>query len=348
MTLTELSYYTRRSAPLVVIFFLILLIVYYIFKLLFIYLDLNKPKAIYTNTIFGKITPPKVENPLKKTDFDYFFDTVEGVPISASETARVYYLPPSNTRFGYREKIYLMAKNLGFDTTAVKHNLIGKEAVFSDGKQQLTIDITNFNFSYQYQFTGDEEFFLNTLVPPRETVENKAVDYLKSIGRYPNELAQGKTNLIYLYFDRETKNLSLEQNPNKANMIEIDFYRPDVDIFPVVSPTYFNSQNFLIIIFFGEESKILKAQIKFFEKSEEQYGVYPLKTGEKAWEELKAGQGIIVSAPVDKNQVTIKKMFFAYFDPDIYQDYFQPVYVFLGEENFVGYVPAVSNEYLIK
>jgi hypothetical protein len=39
-------------------------------------------------------------------------------------------------------------------------------------------------------------------------------------------------------------------------------------------------------------------------------------------------------------------MFLAYYDPDIYQEYLQPVYVFVGEPNFIAYVPAISNEYL--
>lgn len=349
MTLTELSYNFRRSLPFVVIFFLLMLIVFYLIKLLIIYFDLKKPRLIYTNTVFGKIKPPHIEKPIKNTQLNYTFDTIEGEPISASETAKVYFIPEAATRFGYREKIYLMAKNLGFDTTSIKHKLVGKEASFTKDKQQLTIDITNFNFSYQYQFTGDEEFFLNTLVPFGSEAENKAIDFLKNLGRYPVELSRSKTNLIYLYFDRLTKNLSIVDNPNQANLVEVDFYRPDIDTFPVVSPTYFNSQNVVVMIFYGErEFKIVKAQIKFFEKSAEQFGIYPVKTGTTAWEDLKAGRGIIVSTPKDANQVVIKNMFIGYFDPDIYQEYLQPVYVFLGEGNFVGYVPAVTEEYLIE
>jgi len=348
MTLTELSYYSRRSLPFVIIFTLILFIVFYIFKLFFLYLDLNKPKKIITNTVFGKIKKPFIKEPVKTGQLNYILDTVEGEPTSASETAKVFFLPASATRFGYREKIYLIAKSMGFDTTVVKHKLVGKEASFNDDKQELTIDITNFNFSYQYQFTGDEAFFLNAFVPKRSEIENKGINFLKNIGRYPNELAQGKISPpIYLFYDQATKNLSIVDNPNKANMVEIDFYRPDVDIFPIVSPTFFNSQNYLVMTFFGDEYKVVKAQIKFFEKSDEEKGVYPLKTGQIAWDELKVGKGIIASAPQDSKSITIKQMFFAYFDPDIYQEYLQPVYVFLGNGNFVGYVPAITDDYLL-
>jgi len=36
-----------------------------------------------------------------------------------------------------------------------------------------------------------------------------------------------------------------------------------------------------------------------------------------------------------------------YLDPDFYQPYLQPVYLFLGEDQFVAYVPAVSTNHLI-
>jgi hypothetical protein len=39
-------------------------------------------------------------------------------------------------------------------------------------------------------------------------------------------------------------------------------------------------------------------------------------------------------------------MFLGYYDPDIYQKYLQPVYVFLGNNGFVAYVPAIKEEYV--
>ena len=53
--------------------------------------------------------------------------------------------------------------------------------------------------------------------------------------------------------------------------------------------------------------------------------------------------GFVVAGTQGQKNVTIKSMKLGYFDPDIYQNYLQPVYVFLGEGDFVGYVPAVKN-----
>lgn len=352
MTLTELSYWSRKFLPFIVIGFILFLIVFYALRLTFLYLGLKKP-TLYTNTIFGPIKKPYIANATSSAQFSLSLDTIEGEPISATRTAKIYFLPEAATRFGYREKIYLIANTFGFNTQIVRHQLDGKEARFSDFAQDLSVDITNFNFTYKYKFEKNAALFAGAISPSKEVAENKAVDFLKTVGRYPDELATGKRNVIYLKYDPITNEISETQRVSEANMVEVDFYRPDVEADPspmtIVSPAYFNSQNYVIMVMkekdYNKEFKILRAQVRFFEKSDAQVGIYPLKTGDVAWQQLKDGKGIVVSTPKNLQKVVIKKMDIAYFDPDVYQEYLQPVYFFLGENNFVAYVPAVLDSY---
>lgn len=347
-TLTEVSYYTRKFLPFGILAFIILFIMFYAVKLLFMTLfGFRGPQKVYTNTVFGKIKKPQVKVASPPAGLKFTLDTIEGRPVTATQAAKVYFLPPQAARFGYREKIYLVAKTLGFDTALIKHKLIDTEASFVDSKQKLAIDITNFNFQYQYSFEKDPAVFTKTVIPSKNEIENKAINFLKTVGRYPEELSKGKTNIIYLRYNPQTKGFTFFPRPTAdVNAAEVDFYRPDVDGLSSVSPSYFNSQHFVIMTFYDSGTfKVLKAQIKFFEKSEEQVGTYPVKSGETAWQELQAGGGMIISFPGQKSEVTIKNMFMGYLDPDFYQDYLQPVYVFLGESNFVAYVSAVDNSY---
>lgn len=346
MTLTELSYYSRRMLPLFIIFSIVFFIFVYAIKLMFIYLDLAKPHIVYTNPVFGPISQPMIKDASASAGYAFTLDTIEGQPITSSEAAKVYFLPQSSARFGYTQKIYPIAKLFGFDIELIKHNLADKIATFVDGKRKLAIDITNYNFRYEYAFNKNPKLFEQSAIPSRNEIENKTIDFLKTVGRYPEELAKGKTNIVYLQYNTDQENMTPVQRSVDANAVEIDFYRPDIDTFSTVSPSYFNSQNFMVLAFQENEMVILRAQIAFFEKSEEQIGVYPLKTGDVAWEELKTGKGIVVSPGKTNREVSIKKMFTAYFDSDTYQQYLQPVYVFLGSDNFVGYVPAVVNKYL--
>jgi len=348
MTLTEVSYYARKFLPFVIIFCLLILVIFYLLKIVFFYATPSKKETVYYNPVFGKINQPKISNKEASTTakLNYIFDTVEGIPITATESAKIYYLPPETPKFGYREKIYLIAKILGFDTEKIKHKLVDKEAIFNDGNSELKIDIGNYNFSFEQKFTKDSSIFTNTTIPSKNEIENKAISFLTAVGRYPDELAKGRTNIVYFSYNPIGNQMIPTQNINEANVVEVDFYRGDLEGFSVVSPKYFNSQNYVVMAFNESEYKILRAQIKYFEKSENQIGVYPIKTGESAFEDLKNGKATIISESQGNKDIIIKKMFMAYFDPDIYQDYLQPVYVFLGEKNFAAYVPAIVNDYL--
>lgn len=350
MTLTELSYYTRKSAPFLILFGLIFLIIFYSFKLLFIVLESSKPKPIITKTIFGKISQPLINNATSSAGFNFTLDNIEGTPVTATETAKIYFLPKPTTRFGYREKIYLMAKTFGFDTEVIKHKLEDNLASFFDGKRTLTIDIGNFNFKYEETFDSTDSALLaksSYYIPSKKEIENKAIDFLKTIGRYPDELAKGEVEIIYLKYDPQYQSYVNVNNKNEANLVEVDFYRLAIDDIPITTPRFFKSQNYIVFLFQEGGFKVVKSQIAFYEKSETQIGIYPVKSGEEAWQELVSGKAMVVSAREGIKNITIKDMKFYYLDPDIYQPYLQPVYVFYDDKDFVAYVSAVKNEYYL-
>ncbi len=348
MTLTEVSYYSRKLLPFAVIGMLVLLILFYAVKLLFLVLQGPQVQQTYINPVFNKITPPRISNASGSAGLNFTLDTIEGEPVTASQTAKVFYIPPTATRFGYKEKAYLMAQTLGFNTETMKYELKQTQAVMSDPLQTLTVDISNFNFLYEFRFERNQALFQGLTIPAETDITNKAIDFLKSVNRYPDELAQGKTNIVYLNYDPIANSMTRADRAQDANMVEVDFFRPDIDGFSTVTSKFPNSQNFVLMIFKNQDFKILRAQVNFFEKSTDQVGVYPLRSGALAWSELKEGKGIVLSGDQNQKNVTIKTMFTAYYDPDTYQDYLEPVYVFLGTNNFYAIIPAVDSGYLTK
>lgn len=348
MTLTELSYYVRRALPFVVLFGLMFLIIFYSFKLYFIYLEASRSNVLSTKITFGKIEGPKLPEATSSAGFEFTLDTIEGVPVTSTASATIFFNPETPTRFGYREKIYLMAKTFGYDTETIRHKLVDKTATFEEGGTKLDIDISNFNFKYnQSDLLETNEFVTGSIMMSKTDVVNKAIDFLKRTGRYPDELSRGTTNVIYLKYDPAHGDFVNVERAIEAQAVEVDFYRPTVQDISIVTPKFFNSQNYVIMNFKNGEPNVIRAQVSFFEKSEEQTGIYPLKTGEEALAKLNAGQGKIVAGRAGTKTVAIKKMFTAYLDPNVYQTYFQPVYVFLGEDDFVAYVTAVKDEYLL-
>lgn len=351
MTLTELSYYFRKIAPFAILGCIVVFILYYSVQLLILLTQLKGPtveeQKLVINTAFGPIPKPIIGEGTSSAGFQMTLDTIDGVPIVASPTANVYFLPKSPARFGFRENVYVMAKNLGIDTAFTDFKLNGDIATFTDTANKLSVNITNYNFDYEYNMLKSEtERLSNSTIPSEKAISEKAVELFSKIGRYPAELARGKTNIVYLAYNPESEALTVVDSPDNANMVEVDFYRADISELPVVSPRYFNSQNYVILLFGDTDYKVVKAKVSFYEKSEEQTGIYPLKTGQQAWEDFSNGKGTVVSFSPGASQISVKKMYLAYFDPAIQQDYLQPVFVFLGDNNFAGYLPAIDDEFL--
>lgn len=299
------------------------------------------------NPIFGKISPPAVVNKLPyPLSPDFVLDNIEGKPLTATPSGQVFFVPRPRTRFGYLETVFLMAKNTGFDTEVDPYNLSGNVVDFTGQNKTLTVDITNFNFRFETDYSLDTSFFENPIVPDVESAQQDARGYLDKVGRYPEDLKQGTVNVIYLAHTEGKKDFVVVNNIREADVVEVDFFRPEVDTHPMVAPRYFNSQNFVVIAYPNGVPVVIKSQVQHFEKDTATVGTYPLISGDEAWSQFTTGKGTIIANQNQGNSIRITDMYLGYLDVEEYQEYIQPIYVFLGENNFVGWIPALSQQYL--
>ncbi|MEI6533375.1 MAG: hypothetical protein WCO06_06050 [Candidatus Roizmanbacteria bacterium] len=309
-------------------------------------MDANRVVQIMYNPVFGKLTPLEIKNASSSAGIDFILDTIEGKPVTATEAAKVYFIPEPETKLGFKQKIKTMAKVVNIDSETIRHKLTNLDAVYEDGLSTMSINISNYNFKYEYNFQQNPDMFQQTAPIEQSLAEQSAKELFTQLDRYPTELAQGQSQPIYFIYDPLNNAMQVTDRPEKANLIEIDYFRPEINSFSIVSPKFFNSQNFALIANQEGIYRVLRAQIKFFEKSDQQVGLYPVITGDEAFQKLKDGKALIISNPNNSQSVTIKNMFMAYFDPDTYQQYLQPVYVFVGDNDFVAYVQAVSDSYI--
>lgn len=350
MSLSEFSYYLRKFGPIAVLG-LILFVLFFMIISLGVKSLTSRPVQTVFVPAFGQLTPinfsVKVEYPPSP---EFTIDNIEGRPTTATRSADIFYIPPPSTRFGYVQNILLMAKAVGFNTSEEKYSLNGTAASFENATQKLDVDIRNFNFTFDTKLETQPDIFNSSTIPPEQVISEQAKAFLRRMDRFPDGLAQGKEHIIYLRYEPVTKEYTVVEKIEDANVVEIDYFPPDVSGFPVVVPKYFNSQNYVVMVFAQQGSKgvigrVVKAQIKYFEKNPAG-NMYPVKTGDEAWTDLTSGKGTIVSAGQNSNKITVRQMFLGYYEPELYQDFFQPVYVFLGDNNFAAYVPAVTNMYV--
>ena len=95
MTLTEVSAAVRKYLPHVILGAIIFLIIFYIIQIaLLVYR--SRQKNIVTDTVFGVITKPNIKDASSSAEVKFTLDTIEGTPITATDTARVFFFssPP--------------------------------------------------------------------------------------------------------------------------------------------------------------------------------------------------------------------------------------------------------------
>ncbi|HRN69753.1 MAG TPA: hypothetical protein PLS49_01100 [Candidatus Woesebacteria bacterium] len=355
MTLTELNYTVRKFAPIAVIFLLVFVMLFLAVQLLLLYVNSQKtevvqgPPPAVIDATFNKLQPPIIPQATSSSKYTYVLDTLDGTPNIeyATNAATIYFIPEQAASFGSLPKVTLMAKDAGFDTEITQPKVSDNTANFDDGKRKMSIDMKNFNFNFDYVLTPEDVNLDGINIPAENELLSQASNFLSRLTRYPTELAQGKKNIIYLNYNAQNNQIATLDSSTGANMAEIDYYRPDLNSYPLVTSTYYNSPHYVVFGFSQEGLRIVRAQVKFFEHSTDQTGIYPIRTAEIAWQDLQQGRGKVVSSTKDSGEIVIKKIFLAYYDPDVYQQYLQPVYVFLGDDKFVAYVTAVTDEYLL-
>lgn len=346
MTLSEFSYYVRKFGPIAVVGFILFLIFYMVIQMIIGSIT-NRPVQQVYQPPFGQLPPVEFTHSVDyPPTFSMTIDNIEGRPITATSSANIYFTPAPRTRFGYQQTIGFMARAVGMDPEVNQYSINDLTATYNDGIRTLNIDIQTFNFDFNLDLTKVPTVFNETYIPDQNTIIEEAKSFLRQMNKFSPRMAQGSQNVIYLQYDSATDDFVVAADPLQANVVEVDFFQPDLGPFPLVSPKFYNSHNYVTMIFRQEGPLIINAQVHNLEPDFATGGVYPIKTGDEAWSELQNRLGTIVSPSKGSTDIIIRDMFLGYYDSDTYQPYLMPVYVFLGDNGFAAYVSAVSNEYI--
>lgn len=351
MTLTEVVYYIRKIFPFAVLCTILIFILYVIYKIAELSTPVQQAAVMPTPTpAFGKLPALAIDSPRRNpAEIEYFIDTIQGVPETATSAAAIYFVPKKVATFGFREKASVLAKALGFDDATQRTQLQDSIYTVVDNARRLKFEIDTFNFEFSQDITDEtKRAFVDVVMPSEDVLKSKAVDLVRQLNRYPTEIAKSTQTVTYFRYPVSTDSANLKteivQDPSLSNMVEVDFFPPKIDAFETVTSNYFTSPNY--IVFSPQKSGddfVVNARIKVYELSTEQSSIYPLRTGDDALAALSAGKGYLISGSLaGVKRVNINRTYTAYLVPTEYTEYIQPVYVFVGDHEFVAYVPAVQ------
>lgn len=160
-----------------------------------------------------------------------------------------------------------------------------------------------------------------------------------------DDLTGGPVSVSFLKLigDRLTPTTSLSQSDAER----VDIFRKPIGTIALFTPV--PDQGPISIIFSGStntKKRIIQFAYTYWPIDYQTNATYPLKTSNLAWTELQQGQGYIARYPTNSTTAIVRNVYLGYYDSFDPQNYLQPIFVFEGDNGFLGYVPAVTSEWI--
>lgn len=294
---------------------------------------------------YGKLTTIPFPEGSSTAKFTYTLETPEGgLPTNISTQAKVYFMPKTSPNLLSLDAAKTTAQALGFGTNA--QQVSDTVYLFNNPKvpSALQMNIITGTFSISYNLVQDKGP-LNSKPPIAEVAASEFRSFLSGAGVLPPDLT-GPTTSRYLKLSdgQLISALSLSE----SNVVKVNLFRKNYDNLPSVTGTPDQANVWAILSgSSARDQQVVAAENHYYSVDETQYSTYPIKTPQEAFTELQNGQVYIAALGLNKDGdgLKIRRMYLAYFDPGSVTEFYQPIYVFEGDNGFIAYLPAVTPAY---
>lgn len=303
----------------------------------------SHPKYIAPTVLYGIL--PKItflEQKTEKKNFIFELPNDE-IPVF-SDQAKVYVIYRPNTTFLALEEDKKTAAAFGFTENPVEIKPGIYEFRDNNLNKTLTVNVLDGDFEMRYPYLTDQLLLVSEDLPVKDKAIELASNYLSKGNKLTDDLKNGDKKVTYWKIQDGT--IKAVESHTEANAVRVDMYREKLNNFWLLSSKY-NKASISVLISGSrtEARKIIEFNFKDINIDRESYSTYPIKTAQEAIDSFKLGN-YWTAVDIENKDVVIRKIYLAYYEPNTLTNYLQPIYVFEGDNGFVGYLPAIKSEYL--
>jgi hypothetical protein len=294
---------------------------------------------------FGRLT--KIPFPVNETQLkiSYTLETPEGgLPKDLPDQAKVFFMPKSNANLLALDVSKEMAKALGFSSEPVQLSDTLYKFTNPNFPSEMEVNIVTGAFSISYDLNADR-----TPIDSRPKVAEVAASEFRAMLSNANVLPEDLTGATtHDFFKLTNQGLTPALSLSEADVVKVNLFRKEYDDLPSVTAKPTEANVWAIIGgSTNKDQKIVASEYHYHPVDESQFSTYPIKAPEDAYSELQAGGAYVADPGLSKDGDTLKirRVYLAYFDPEAESDFFQPVFVFEGDNGYTAYVPAITSDY---
>lgn len=312
---------------------------------------LNPPPPPAPTAGFGAL--PKINFPTQTAEQrpkNYRLETGLGnrLPELELDQAKVFLMPKSAPSLLADQEVKKIAANYGFIfQPELLNSRTYRWTKTGALNSSLEIDLPTKNFSLKSNYLARPELITgNNRLPEEFEAVRRVKNFLDRADLLAEDIATSAGEVVFL------KSAGSELT-EAFSLSDADFLRINLDRGPVDGEySLFNPDPNKGVIS-GVMSGVLSGQDSIVELDYHyrsvdytQVETYALRTARSAWQVLQAGEGYIARAK-NLEQAVVRSVELGYYeDWNSDQEYLQPIYVFKGDEDFVGYVQAVDPRYI--
>lgn len=347
-TLTETAYYSRKAVKFGSIGIVVLLVLRFAFITIQAAWKKAHPPAPPPPTVtFGKL--PKLDFPERQNlpTFTFKLETISGSLPDLSTQAKVFFIPQPSPNFSTKENTKNWAKKLGF----IKEPLETDQYFFKFStdtvpRNTLEVDCLTRNFQLSYDWKNDLEILSKGSPPYDAQAVSTAKSFLQGAEVLTKDLMEGSSEIIYLkYLDGNLVNSIY----NESVFARVNLFRKKLEELKILSPNPKEANVSLLVSSSSNNKGIIEAKYYHYPISENNFSTYPLKDSKTAWSALIGGKGFIANPGNNpEGKIIIRNAYLAYYESEQPQTYLQPIIVFEGDNDFFGYVPAVTENWVVE
>lgn len=351
VTLTKTAYYARKT----IIYGIVTIVALFFLRIgyssfMAYWKKTHPPPPPPPNVLFGKL--PVLEFPKNgavTSILSYKLDTVTGSFPKMPSQLKVYFIPSIAGNLVGLDSANEQARSMDFDSQPEK--IDDRNYRWIDSQQshrKLAMDIVSGNLNLVYDYREDASIFSEKELPGKDQAILEARKLLDDFNLLRPDLEKGRATATFLKMDNDN-NITEVNSLIEANFIRISFLRDKIDDLPV----YYSSPEKapVTVILSGSRDRykrLVNLDYNYQVVDYENSATYPVISPDKAFENLKAGRGYVLNFNGNKKEAVVREIALGYYDSERPQIYLQPLYVFTGDNDFIGYVPAISEEWINK
>lgn len=295
---------------------------------------------------FGKL--PKLVFPQKDAvSLQYQLQTsTGGLPAGMPGQFKVFFMPIKKANLLAYDSAKTVANRLDFIQDPKKLSESEYRWDVTDPiPSSLTINIVTGSFILDRKWQNDPAYLTPNMYYTDSQSLDRMYNLLSRVELLPEDIKDGNNTIQYLKADKDqiVSAVSLSQ----ADFVQVNLYRKPVDNVEVVSPRTDRGLISAILALQRDDNKqFVHLDYNYFPVDLETSAVYPLIGVAEAWKRMQNGGGYVAGVKPSVTNVTVRSVTLGYYDAEDPQQFMQPVYVFRGDDDFVGYVSAVTDTWV--